>query len=129
MLFIYFQLQVYIAVKTRVFIENLLSQGQEPASNENLEIYDPDLQRIFTKAKQSKKAKLAIQIKELMENGETASDAGNHFKNFPTVDSAFGNDFTVLPTFVPTDTLEHLKNCRKNTRKSADAVAEFACKF
>ena len=129
MLFIYFQLQVYIAVKTRVFIENLLSEGQEPASNENLEIYDPDLQRIFTKAKQSKKAKLAIQIKELMENGETASDAGNHFKNFPTVDSAFGNDFTVLPTFVSTDTLEHLKNCRKNTRKSADAVAEFACKF
>ena len=64
-----------------------------------------------------------------MENGETASDAGNHFKNFPTVDSAFGNDFTVLPTFVSTDILEHLKNCRKNTRKSADAVAEFACKF
>ena len=53
-------------------------------------------------------------------------DAANHFKNFPTVDSAFADDFTVLPTFVPTDTLEHLKNCRKNTRKSADAVAEFA---
>ena len=53
-------------------------------------------------------------------------DATNHFKNFPTVDSAFADDFTVLPTFVPTDTLEHLKNCRKNTRKSADAVAEFA---
>ena len=53
-------------------------------------------------------------------------DAANHFKNFPTVDSAFVDDFTVLPTFVPTDTLEHLKNCRKNTRKSADAVAEFA---
>ena len=53
-------------------------------------------------------------------------DASNHFKNFPTVDSAFVDDFTVLPTFVPTDTLEHLKNWRKNTRKSADAVAEFA---
>ena len=72
------------------------------------------------------KAKLARQIKELRENGEAASDAANHFKNFPTVDSTFGDDFTVLPTFVPTDTLEHLKNCRKNTRKSADAVAEFA---
>ena len=28
--------------------------------------------------------------------------------------------------FVPTDTLEHTKNCGKNSRKSADAVAEFA---
>ena len=55
------------------------------------------------------------------------SDAANLFKNFPTVGSAFGDDFTVLTTFVPTDTLEHLKNCgRKNTRKSDDAVAEFA---
>ena len=58
----------------------------------------------------------------MKENGETASDAANHFKNFPTVDSAFDDDFTVLPTLVQTDILEHLKN----TRKSADAVAEFA---
>ena len=28
--------------------ENLLSQGLEPASNENLKIYDPDPERIFT---------------------------------------------------------------------------------
>ena len=56
---------------------------------------------------------------------ETASDAANHFKNFPKVDSAFGYDFTVFPTFVSTDTLEHLKNCEKNIRKSADAVSEF----
>ena len=47
-------------------------------------------------------------------------DAANHFKNVPTI------DFTALPTFVSTVILEHLKNCRKNTRKSADAVAEFA---
>ena len=72
------------------------------------------------------KAKLARQVEELRENGETASDTANHFKNFPTVDSAFGDGFTVLPAFVATDTLEHLKNFRKNTRKSADAVAEFA---
>ena len=43
--------------------------------------------------------------------------------NFPIADSAFGDDFTVFPTFVPTDTLEHLENRGKNTRKSADAVA------
>ena len=68
------------------------------------------------------KAKLARQIEELWENGETASDEANHFKNFPTVDLAFGGGFTVLPTFVPTDTWEHLKNCRKNTGKSVDSV-------
>ena len=62
----------------------------------------------------------------MRENGETASDAANHFKNFPTVDSAFDDDFTVPPTLVQTDILERLKNGRKNTRKSPDAVAEFA---
>ena len=29
-------------------MQNLFSQGQEPASNENLKIYDPDPDRIFT---------------------------------------------------------------------------------
>ena len=97
MLFIYFQLQVYIAVKTRVFIQNLLSQHQEPASNENLKIHDDD-----QRGSSLYKAKLARQIEELRENGKTASDAAlNHFKNFPTVDSAFDDDFTVLPTLVP----------------------------
>ena len=47
--------------------------------------------------------------KKLFENGENASDAVNSFKNFPTIDSAFGDDFTVLPTFVPTYALEHLR--------------------
>ena len=36
------------------------------------------------------KAKLERQIEGLRENGETASDAANHFKNFLAVDSAFG---------------------------------------
>ena len=71
------------------------------------------------------KAKLERQIEELRDNGENASDAANHFKNFPTVDSAFGDDFTVLPKFVLTETLEHLNNSGKNTRKSADAVASW----
>ena len=50
-------------------------------------------------------AKLARQIEELRENGETESDATNHFKNLPTVDSAFGDDFTVLTTFFLAETL------------------------
>ena len=45
-------------------------------------------------------------------------------ETFPPLIQQFGDDFTVLSTFVLTDTLEHLKNCGKNTRKSADAVAK-----
>ena len=37
-LFILFILIVYIAVSKHVFIQNLLSQGQEPASNEKSKI-------------------------------------------------------------------------------------------
>ena len=43
-----------------------------------------------------------------------------------TADSAFATDFSFLPNFVPTDTLEHLKNCGKNTKKTGDAIVEFA---
>jgi len=46
------------------------------------------------------KAKLVRQNEELRENGETVSDAAHHLKNFPTVYSAFGDDFTILTTFV-----------------------------
>ena len=54
---------------------------------------------------------MVILKKKLFENGENASDAVNNFKNFPTTDSAFGDDFTILPTFVPTYALEHIENC------------------
>ena len=43
-------------------------------------------------------------------NREWCSNAANHFKNFSTVDSEFGDDFTVFPTFVSTDTLKHLNS-------------------
>ena len=53
--------------------------------------------------------------------------ATNHINKFPTADSAFTNDFCLLPKFVPTDTLQHLKNCGKNaSRKSEDTFVEFA---
>ena len=55
---------------------------------------------------------------------ETATT--NHNNKFPTADSAFTNDFSLLPKFVPTDTLEHLENCGKNaSRKSEDTFVEF----
>ena len=58
--------------------------------------------------------KLVWQIEELRENGETVSDAAMQQTttrtNFSTVDSEFGDDFTVFPTFVPTDALKHLNS-------------------
>ena len=78
-----------------------------------MKIYDPDPGKSFTKAK--------LVTDELRKNGETAiaSDAINHLKNFP-------DDPSVVPTFVPTDALKHLKNDGKNTKRSADAITEFA---
>ena len=69
MLFIYFQLQVYIAVKTRVFIQSLLSHDQEPESNEKLKIYMYDHDQ---RGSSLYKAKLARQIEEPRKNVETA---------------------------------------------------------
>lgn len=57
------------------------------------------------------KAKLVRQIKQLRENGETTSykQQLNNFKNFPTFDSALIRDnFTVLPIFILSETLEHV---------------------
>ena len=49
------------------------------------------------------KAKLERQIEGLRENGETASDAANHFKNFLAVDSAFGQWWFYRPSHVRSD--------------------------
>ena len=49
-------------------MQKLLSQGQEPASNENLKIYDPDPERIFTIWSKVSEPR---QIEELRQNGVT----------------------------------------------------------
>ena len=111
---------IIILINFRSVPQNFCSSGQILLAGSN---------EMFLGRKVLLGKKLARQWRnneELRKNGETVSDVANHFKNFPTVHSAIGDDFTVLPTFAPTDTLEHLTNCRKNTRKSADAVAEFA---
>ena len=89
----------------------------------NLKVYDPDPEKSFTKAK------VARLNQEQTEHNlpDIENVATNYLNKFPTTDSAFTNDFSLLPKFVPTDTLEHLKNCGKNTsRKSDDTFVEFA---
>ena len=57
-----------------------------------------------------------------------ADRPSSSLKNFATEDSAFKEDFSVLPVFVPTDTLDHLKECGKATKKSmpGEAVAKIS---
>ena len=90
----------------------------------NLKIYDPDPEKSFTKAKV---ARLKQEHTDSNVSVDIETVATNHINKFPTADSAFTNDFRLLPKFVPTDTLEHLKNCGKNaSRKSEDTFVEFA---
>lgn len=87
-------------------------------------IYDPDPNKAYTKAKLAK-------LRENNNNLAAAAihnESTNSFLKFPSNDSAFSKDFSVLPIFVPTDTLDHLKRCGKTTKKSADdeAVVEMS---
>ena len=75
----------------------------------NLKIHDLGLEKSFKVARLNQKdtdSNVSVDIKTV---------ATNHINKFPTADSAFTDDFSLLPKFAPTDTLEHLKNCRKNT--------------
>ena len=77
-------------------------------------VYDPDKNKLYTKAKEDSCRKTGF-----VDAGRSSS-----FSSFPSDDSAFDKDFSVLPVFVPTDTLDHLKECGKTTKKSTagDAV-------
>ena len=75
-------------------------------------VYDPDKDKSYTKAKATKCRKNAGN------SGFIEADLSSSFLNFPTEDSAFKEDFSVLPVFVPTDTLDHfweaMKKCTAN---------------
>ena len=85
-------------------------------------IYYPDKDKSYTKAKAAKCRRNAGN------SGFIGAVFSSSFINFPTEDSAFKEDFSVLPVFVPADTLDHLKECGKVTKKSTPgkAVAEVA---
>ena len=82
-------------------------------------VYDPDPEKVFTKAK-------LAQLQESQQD-TVPKDKSSEFRQFPD-DSTFHKDYSVLPLFVPTDTLDHLKECGKTTKKSlsTDAIAEMS---
>ncbi|CAB4045521.1 Hypothetical predicted protein [Paramuricea clavata] len=56
-------------------------------------------------------------------NAEVENDASASLGKFPSDDSAYNKDFSILPVFVPTDTLDHTQKCGKSTKKSVDGDA------
>lgn len=84
-------------------------------------VYDPDPDRVYSKAKQEKSKK------EYCESNED-NLARNQMLDFPQLDSGFTTDFASLPSFFPNDCLEHLKNCGKSIKNKSEneALAEEA---
>ena len=68
----------------------------------NLKIYNRDSEKsFFTKAKV---ARLKQEHTEANVPVDIETVGTDHINKFPTADSAFSNDFSLLPKFVPTDT-------------------------
>ena len=79
-------------------------------------VYVPYPNKVFTKAK-------LAQLQESQCKADLAEDKLSGFREFPVDDSAFNKDYSVLPVFVPTNTLDHLKECGKTTKKSLSTNA------
>ena len=82
-------------------------------------VYNPDPDKVFTKVK-------LAQLRE-SQLDTTPKDKSSEFRQFPD-DSTFHKDYSVLPLFVQTNTLDHLKECGKTTKKSlsTDAIVEMS---
>ena len=89
-------------------------------------MYDPDPNKAYIKAKIAKLRHEQPEASVSTPSGSQQQDVNS--QQFPSDDSVFNKDFSVLPNFVPTDTLDHLKNCGKLSAKSADddAVTELS---
>ena len=89
-------------------------------------MYDPDPNKAYIKAKIAKLRHEQPEASVSTLSGSQQQDVNS--QQFPSDDSVFNKDFSVLPNFVPTDTLDHLKNCGKLSAKSADddAVTELS---
>ena len=84
-------------------------------------VYDPDPDRSYTKAKLDKLKRANDTVESAL--GQTiASSSVSPFDSFPPDDSTlFSEDYSVLPSFVPMDAFEQVKNSGKSVKKFANA--------
>ena len=84
-------------------------------------VYDPDPDRSYTKAKLHKLNRANDTVESAL--GQTiASSSVSSFDSFPPDDSTlFLEDYSVLPSFVPMDAFEQVKNSGKSVKKFANA--------
>ena len=82
-------------------------------------VYDPDPDGSYTKAKLERLNSSSVTEQNIL--GET-SPSSMCFDSFPPDESTlFSEDFSVLPSFVPMDAFEQVKNSGKSSKKSANA--------
>ena len=82
-------------------------------------VYDPDPDGIYTKAK-LERLKCSSETEQNV-LWQTSSNS-TCFDSFPPDESTlFSEDFSVLPSFVPMDAFEQVKNSGKSSKKSANA--------
>ena len=82
-------------------------------------VYDPDPDGSYTKAKLERLNSSSVTEQNIL--GQTSASS-TCFDRFPPDESTlFSEDFSVLPSFVPMDAFEQVKNSGKSSKKSANA--------
>ena len=82
-------------------------------------VYDPDPDGSYTKAKLERLKHSSETEQSVL--GQTSPNS-RCFDSFPLDESTlFSEDFSVLPSFVPMDAFEQVKNSGKSSKKSANA--------
>ena len=82
-------------------------------------VYDPDPERSYTKAKLEKLKRSNATVESAVKQ---TSPVNSPFDSFPSDESTqFSEDFSILPSFVPMDAFEQVKNSGKSIKKFANA--------
>ena len=82
-------------------------------------IYDPDPDGSYTKVKLERFKRSSVTEQNVL--GQTSLNS-TCFDGFPPDESnLFSEDFSVLPSFVPMDAFQQVKNSGKSSKKSANA--------
>ena len=82
-------------------------------------VYDPDPDGSYTKAKLERLQRSSVPQQNVLDQTSLNSTCFNSFP--PDESNLFSEDFSVLPSFVPMDAFEQVKNSGKSSKKSSNA--------